>query len=181
MLKKPLVSSGTIYVRGAAMFWDIKEPEPTALQITATEVRLYYPQQKTIEVYQIQQKLAQIAASPLPRLSDLLQHFAFEPLAISDLGATDAAKYLAVKMTPIAPELREHVEQIRVLLDATTGLIDKLEMTDPDGDRTLIKFSNAKLNVGLHDAQLQIQAPTDVKITRPLQAIEGQSNQERQH
>jgi outer membrane lipoprotein-sorting protein len=74
--------------------------------------------------------------------------------------------------------LREHVEQIRVLLDTTTGLIEKLEMTDPDGDRTLIAFSSAKLNTGLRDDQLQIKAPVDVKITRPLGAIEGQPNQE---
>src|SRR5207248_2091627 len=128
---------------------------------------------------QIQQKLAQIAASPLPRLADLLQHFTFEPLPLAQMQATDAARYLAVKMTPTEAELREHVDQVHVLLDTTTGLIAKLEMTDPDGDRTLITFANAKINTGLRDDDLQIKAPADVKITRPLQAIEGQPNEGR--
>ena len=61
----------------------------------------------------------------------------------SGAGA-DAGKTFAVRMTPSDPELREHVETVRVLLDAQRGLIIRLEMRDPDGDRTLISFSNVK-------------------------------------
>ena len=38
-------------------------------------------------------------------------------------------------MTPINPGLREHVEEVRVLLDTTSGLIVRLEMRDADGTR----------------------------------------------
>lgn len=173
MLKKPLVSSGQVFVRGSAMLWDTRKPEHNVLQITEREARIYYPAQKTIEVYAVQQKLGQLAASPLPRLSVLLEHFTFEPLALSEMGEKDEANYLALKMTPTQAELREHVEQVRVLLDARQGLIVRLEMRDPDGDRTLLTFSNVKMNVGLRDEQLAIDAPADVKITRPLAALEA--------
>src|SRR5215208_3997972 len=43
MLKKPLVSSGRVYVRGSTMRWDTKNPEPNELLITDREVRIYYP------------------------------------------------------------------------------------------------------------------------------------------
>jgi outer membrane lipoprotein-sorting protein len=89
------------------------------------------------------------------------------------MGEKDEAAYLALKMTPTDAELREHVEQVRVLLDARQGLIIRLEMRDPDGDRTVLTFSNVKTNGGLKDEQLTIAAPADVKITRPLAAIEG--------
>src|SRR5438552_2916485 len=117
MLKKTLVSSGRVFVRAPAMLWDTKEPEPNALQITAREARIYYPAQKTIEVYQLEQKLGELAASPLPRLPVLEQNFNFEPLPLSEFGETDNKKFLALKMTPINPALREHVEQVGVLLD----------------------------------------------------------------
>src|SRR2546421_1063092 len=173
MLKKPLVSRGRVFVRGSTMLWDSKEPEPNVLQIDPREVRIYYPAQKTIEVYQIEQKLGQLAASPLPRLAKLQQQFDFAPLALNEFGETDNTRFLALKMTPINPALREHVEEVRVLLDTTSGLIVRLEMRDADGDRTLVAFANAKTNVGLKDSQLQIAAPADVKITRPLAGLEG--------
>ncbi|MEA2709082.1 MAG: outer rane lipoprotein carrier protein [Phycisphaerales bacterium] len=173
MLKKPLVSAGVVAVRGAGMLWQTRKPEPSVLQIDPREVRIYYPAQKTIEVYQVQQKLGQLAASPVPRLSVLREHFSFEPIAIAELGEKDDAKFFAVRMTPIDAELREHVEEVRVLLDAQRGLIVRLEMRDADGDRTHISFANVKTNVGLKDEDLRIAAPADVKITRPLAAVEG--------
>ena len=173
LLKKPLVSTGQVFVRGSAMLWDTRKPEHNVLQITDREARIYYPAQKTIEVYAVQQKLGQLAASPLPRLSVLLQHFTFEPLALSEMGEKDDTNFLALKMTPTQAELRDHIEQVRVLLDARRGLIVRLEMRDPDGDRTSVVFSSVKTNVGLKDEQLQIDAPAGVKTTRPLAALEA--------
>jgi outer membrane lipoprotein-sorting protein len=172
MLKKPLKSSGRVLVRGSSMLWETTAPQPNVLQITAEEVRIYFPSEKTIEVYKVEQKLGQLAASPLPRLATLQKHFAFEPLPLTEMGEQDASSFLSLKLTPLQAELREHVEQVRVLIDARTGLMAKLEMRDPDGDRTLITFSNAKPNTGLSDEELRIHAPADVKITRPLAAIE---------
>ena len=174
MLKKPLVSTGEIRVRGSSMLWETRRPEPNALQVNEQEVRIYYPAQKTIEVYQIREKLGQLAASPLPRLAALQEHFGFRPLPLSEMKETDTAKFFAVEMAPIDPDLREHVERVRVLLDATRGLIVRLEMLDADGDRTEISFSDIRTNVGLNDAQLRIDATDSVKVTRPLAGLEGE-------
>jgi outer membrane lipoprotein-sorting protein len=178
MLKKPLVSRGVVKVRGNAMLWDTKEPEPTQLQIDAREVRIYYPEQKTIEAYQVREKLGQLAASPLPRLDVLREHFSFEPIAVGELGEKDDLRFFAVRMTPTDPELREHVDQVRVLLDAKQGLILRLEMRDADGDRTLIAFANVKTNTGMSETDLRIAAPPDVKVTRPLAAVEGDATKD---
>jgi outer membrane lipoprotein-sorting protein len=172
MLKKPLVSSGVVAVRGSAMLWRTRKPEASELQIDHKEVRIYYPAQKIIEVYQVQQKLGQLAASPLPRLAVLREHFTFTPIGVSELGERDDTQFFAVRMEPADKDLREHVEEVRVLLDAQRGLIVRLEMRDSDGDRTLISFANVKTNVGLSDGDLRIAAPADVKITRPLAAVE---------
>jgi outer membrane lipoprotein-sorting protein len=178
MLKKPLTTSGRVFVRGSTMLWDTTKPEPNQLQITDKQVRIYYPAQKIIEVYEIQEKLGQLAASPLPRLAVLEKHFTFDPIAVADMGESDGDNFFAARMTPIEPELREHVEQVRVLLDAQRGLIVRLEMRDADGERTLIRFSNVNTNAGLKDEQLRIAAPAEVKVTRPLAAVEGNSSRQ---
>jgi outer membrane lipoprotein-sorting protein len=180
MLRKPLLSSGQVFVRGSAMLWKTRKPEASELQINEKEVRIYYPSQKTIEVYQIRQKLGQLAASPLPRLATLREHFVFKPLPLSEMKESDEGRFFAVEMTPIDPELGEHVETVRVLLDATRGLIVRFEMSDADGERTVITFSNVRTNVGLKDEQLAIDAPADMKVTRPLAGIEGEPGEAEQ-
>ena len=162
------------------MLWKTRKPEPSELQIDQEEVRIYYPAQKTIEVYQVQQKLGQLAASPLPRLSVLREHFSFAPIPVLELGERDDTKFFAVRMQPVDEDLREHVESVRVLLDAQRGLIVRLEMRDSDGDRTLISFANVKTNAGLRDDDLRIAAPAEVKVTRPLAAVEGEARQQQQ-
>ena len=179
MLRKPLVSSGQVFVRGSSMLWKTVKPEPSELQITDAEVRIFYPSEKTIEVFQIRQKLGELAASPLPRLATLLEHFSFKPLPLAEMDESDEERFFAVEMSPIDPELSEHVETVRVLLDATRGLIARFEMTDADGDRTIITFENVRTNVGLSDQQLAIDAPADVKVTRPLAGIEGEAGRDR--
>src|SRR5687768_12152207 len=105
MIKKPLISAGVVAVRGSAMVWNTRKPEPSRLQIDPREVRIYYPAQKTIEVYQVQQKLGQLAASPVPRLAVLREHFTFAPIAVSELGERDDNQFFAVRMTPADEEL----------------------------------------------------------------------------
>jgi outer membrane lipoprotein-sorting protein len=175
MLKKPLISSGRIHVRGPVMLWKTEKPEPSVVRISEREISIYYPTQNTIEVYPVAEKLGSLVASPLPRLSVLLEHFTFEPLALSELGESDATRFLAFRMRPGNPELARHIEQVRVLLDAASGLIVRLELCDSDGDRTLISFSQAQTNTGLRETDVQIAAPPDVKVTRPLRGLEDTS------
>jgi outer membrane lipoprotein-sorting protein len=175
MLKKPLVSSGQVLVRGSRMLWESRAPEPGALQIDDREARIYYPAEKAIEVYAVEARLSQLAASPVPRLDVLTRHFTFKPLAAAEMGEKATTEdTFAVEMTPIDAAMRGHIDRVRVLLDAARGLIVRLEMTDADGDRTLIAFSNVRTNVGVSDEQLTIDAPGDVKVTRPLAAVEGE-------
>ena len=108
-----------------------------------------------------------------PRLATLQQHFTFRPLPISEMKETDEEKFFAVAMAPIDPDLAEHIERIRVLLETGRGLIVRMEMLDADGDRTEISFSRIRTNVGLKGEQLRIDAPADVKVTRPLAELEG--------
>src|SRR5438067_2441003 len=75
LLKKPLVSSGTIRVVGPVVRWDTDKPDPAVLYSDGREFRMYYPRQKSLEVYPIDRRMADLAASPLPRLTSLRDHF----------------------------------------------------------------------------------------------------------
>jgi outer membrane lipoprotein-sorting protein len=166
LLKKPLVSRGRVRMAGSIMRWDTADPEPSVMLIDDKEVRLYYPMQKAMEIYAIDQQLGSLAASPLPKLSVLREHFSFEAI-----GEIDAPK-LSLRLTPTDKALREHVDEVRVLLDAAAGFIVRGEIDDADGDKTVMTFSNIRANAKLKEADLHLDVPADAKITHPLAALE---------
>jgi outer membrane lipoprotein-sorting protein len=142
--------------------------------VDSNRIRIYYPQQNLEEIYPIQGQLGMLASSPLPRIDSLRRFFSFEriPAKSLDPAATDD-KYLALRMLPIDSSLKEHVQEVNVLLDRRTGFIVRAENTDADGERTALTFSNVKIDNDLPDDSLRLDIPADAKISRPLDAMGG--------
>ena len=174
LLKKPLVSSGTILIKGPASLWKTVQPSQTVMRIDAKEARLLYPEQKVLEVYAVDQQLGSLAASPFPRLEVIKRHFTFERIAVKELSPdADETAHVALRMRPIEPELRKHVDQVCVLLEISSGLVLRAQTIDADGDRTVMTFSNIRTNTGLKDRDLEMEVPPGVKITHPLEGVGG--------
>jgi outer membrane lipoprotein-sorting protein len=172
LLKKPLISSGTVAAKGARSLWTTSKPEPSLMSIDGQEIRLYYPKQAAMEIYPIMGRLGSLASSPLPRLSVLREFFAFAQIPASDLDPkADNTHDLALRLTPIDPSLREHIQQVRVLVDRQTGLVLLAETVDADDDRTVLIFSNVRTNTGLTDKELTIDVPANTNISRPFEGM----------
>ena len=172
LLKKPLISSGTIRIKGSTMRWDTQQPQKSVLLVNEHEVRIFYPSPPPgiLEIYTVDQRMAELAASPLPRLAVLKQKFSFQPIATKELDeSVDPNKFLAFSMKPSDPSLAQHIQEVRVLLDESAAYIVKAEMTDADGDRTLLRFTDVKVNVDAGDLDLKI--PAGAKVTRPLEGL----------
>ena len=173
LLRKPLVSLGRVRVSGSVMRWDTEKPEPLVMLIDPHEARIYYPAQKALEIYPIDARLGELAASPLPRLQVLRARFAFEQAPPSDLDkSADPARFIALKLTPTDSSLREHVKQVAVLLDAEHAYIVAAELTDSDGDRTVLSFKDIHVNEDVGDLALKV--PPDSRVSHPLEGLEGQ-------
>ena len=172
LLKKPLISSGTIGIKGSTMRWDTQQPQKSVLLITEREVKIFYPSPPpgVLEVYTIDQRMGELAASPLPRLAVLKTKFSFAPLATKELDqSADPRKFLAFSMKPTDAALAQHIQEVRVLLDESAAYIVKAEMIDADGDRTVLRFTDAKVNADTGDLDLKL--PAGAKVTRPLEGL----------
>jgi len=179
LLKKPLVSSGTVRCAGAAIRWDTEQPEPVVLYADGVELRLYYPRDKLEEIYSIDQRLGDLISSPVPRLPVMERHFKIEPAVPADLsglfaqGAAALRKSrdptVALRMTPVDPALTQHVRQVIVVLDAQTALALVVQTIDADGDRTEITFSDVKVNTGIEPAKIELQIPPNTSISHPME------------
>jgi outer membrane lipoprotein-sorting protein len=175
LLRKPLVSSGRIRMKGSVVRWDTEQPEPGVLHSDGREIRLYYPKQSVVEVYPIDRRLSDLAASPLPRLDALRQYFRIEALP-ADRAPKDErgdANRLSLRLTPANDYLAQHVEEVRVTLDVAAAYVVRVEMDDADGDRTVIRFGDVKTNTGLKDLELNLVLPPGTKVSRPLEGGKG--------
>ena len=172
ILRKPLVSAGSVRVRGSRLRWETRSPEPGVLLIDEHEARAYYPSQKTLEIYPLDSRLGELAASPLPRLAVLRARFAFTRIDPGTLDrSVDGSKVMALELTPTDASLREHVRQVRVLLDVSAGYILRAEFTDSDGDRTVLSFRDVQPNVDVGDLNLVV--PPGTTVAHPLEGLDG--------
>jgi len=169
LLKKPLTSSGTVIVKGPSMRWDALKPTPSTTLTSPGEVRIYFPRQKLVEVYRVDERLASVIASPLPRLIVLLKNFKIERQPTKE-GANE--KHLAIRLTPRTEELGKHLTRVDVSIDRETALAVSMEMVDADEDRVVIAFADLKTNTGVKDEELELKTPSGTKVVRPLEALE---------
>ncbi len=176
LLKEPLISTGTVRVTGATVRWDTQHPEPAVLYSDGREVKMYYPRQAALEVYPIDQRIGDLASSPLPRLEALRRHFKIREIPLKDFSdGNDDTRQIALRLEPSEESLKEHVDCVNVLLDVRGAYILKLETIDADGDRTVVRFQDVKLNAGMKEAELALFLPPGIKVTRPLEGASGGS------
>jgi outer membrane lipoprotein-sorting protein len=161
LLKKPLVSKGSVRARGSAMHWTTDSPRRTVMRVDAKSLQILYVDDKVLEVYPVEGKLAQLAASPLPRLSLLREQFTIEKI-------DEADDSLTLTLTPRDEKLKAHVDVVVVTIDRASAVIRSFNLTDPDGERTVIRFFDHKTNAGLDDASLELKPPEGTKIVHPL-------------
>lgn len=170
LLVEPLVSKGEVLSKGAVTLWLTTEPDETKVRVDATSMRVYYVKSAVVEEYPLERALASITASPLPRLRTLRELFSIVPDTGDPLVPVESARnQLAAKLVPQSSDLQRHIASVRVLLDADRGTVMVFEITDPDGERTTIRFSAVRIGEGIRDDQLELHAG-DARVVRPFDA-----------
>ncbi len=164
LLKKPLVSRGRVFVKGKRTRWQTTSPRESTLFTDESHVAVYFPSRATMEVYPVDRRLRALMVSPVPRVATLKKHFDIA------LAPKQSDSRLNLRLTPKDDSLREYMEEIIVSVDLGLGLATRIEMFDPEGDRTVITFDNVRTNVGLSDSDVARRVPAGTKIVRPLDA-----------
>jgi outer membrane lipoprotein-sorting protein len=168
MLKKPMVSKGRLAGQEDVVLWETREPRESTMRVTAKEVQILYPHDRLLEIYTLDARFAETAGGPIPRLSTLAHRFEISELPPRDLGApADDQGLLALHLAPKAPEVKRHIQSVRVLLDESIPAATRIIITDPDGDQTEIQFTNIRINTDITDADLHLERPEGTRISRP--------------
>lgn len=169
LLKRPLVSKGTVLTKGNLVRWDTASPRESVLVIGHDSIRMYYPTDRLVEVYPVGEGFRDLAGAPLPRLSVLRARFEFSPLSPGDPAMKgEDAHLLAVLLKPKSEELRKHVTSVKVVIDEAGPAAKKVVITDPEGEETEIAFTHTRLNSGVRDDEMELNLPEGVRVSKPL-------------
>lgn len=168
LLAEPAVSTGTFVARGMRSKWDTRGDNPSVMAVDAGDgrhpgsMRVWYPAQKTLEVYPLDARFAAAMAGPSPDLALLKEHFSLDVLA------QDAQKHtLTLEMAPLAEGLRAHVAKVVAVMDTRTGCLCSLATVDSDGESTTAAFGEVEVNPEVKDAELRLEIPADAKVVYP--------------
>lgn len=178
LLKKPIASSGIYRSIAGLARWDTQTPHDSAMVIQTDRLEIYYPDQNTLEVYPIEQRLGDLLASPQPDVDQWLASFKLGqamPEALSEpmreaVGIKENADdYLLISLTPREEEIAKLIARLVVVVDKKTGLSRAMAWSSKDGgERTEIVFDRVRLNTQIKRADLLLDLPDTTKVVYPL-------------
>ena len=126
-----------------------------------------------MEIYPIEKGWSQLAASPLPRMESLREHFTISPWNWPGNEPANAKALMGLKLAPKQEQIREHVSEVRILIDRETACVVAAEVLYPDHDRLEIRFDNIRTNRGIQEQQMELEIPEGTTISRPFEAEES--------
>ena len=169
LLRAPMETSGTIRAVAGLVRWDTITPARSTTIITENEVRIFYPEDPLLEVWEVSSRVGQLASSPIPQIAALRDLFEIAP-------AAGRSGVVTLRLTPLDPSTREHLDYIRLEIDRATAVVMRVEIRMVDGDRTEIILDRIKVNTGLTKKDLALEIPPETQVVR-RRAPTGSSGQ----
>ena len=175
ILRRPLVSSGSVRMSRDRVRWDTRAPGASVLVASKNDVRIYYPDLSVLEVYTLGDQLSQLAGSPVFRLARIQRFFKIE----SDLRAS-ARGLMQLELTPRTDDLKKHLKSIRLGVHEETGIVREVVMFNADDEKTEMFFDDVRTNAPIAAGELEIVVPEGVRVVHPLgdDGSSGASDQE---
>lgn len=166
LLRRPLESSGTVRLTRTLSRWDTKEPSPSTTLVGGGIVKLHYPDQKLLEVYDLGEQLGQLGASPLADFEELDAHFSIALHADQDDDRSGDERVAVFRLTPRSEQVAEFVSEVRLDIGLDRALVRRAVIVDRDGERTEISFREVKVNESFADDDLKLELPAGTRTVQ---------------
>ncbi|MEM9882070.1 MAG: outer membrane lipoprotein carrier protein LolA [Planctomycetota bacterium] len=164
LLAEPIRSTGVVRSADGLSRWDTETPHASVMLMGDGELRLYYPEAQTLEVYALDDGVMALSAAASPDVATLRERFELTQLQPGD------GDVLRLILLPRGGSLAEAVEEVVVELAAGGGL-RSMTITDADGETTATVFDNVELNPGIERAELELELPAGTRVVRPLAGV----------
>jgi outer membrane lipoprotein-sorting protein len=172
VINEDTVDAGTIYVRrpkpsDLLVRFDIGPPNPKQVEFSGHVVKIYYPNSKTVEEYDLGKEKGMIDQFLLlgfgTRTKDLENAYTVR------LGGPDTVngeKTVRINLKPKSPDVLAHLKEVEMWIDERGNAVQQ-KVYEPGGDYLLATYSDMKINADIPDSALKLNLPKDVRRQRP--------------
>ena len=174
LLKQPIVAKGAFYLtKPDSVRWEYTSPEPMRFVVSEGQYTGYFPERKRAEKRDIK------------RWSEQL--FRFFGLG---QGSKDLGKFYAIALGPSEPDMKgsyllvltpkkrrvkKSVDEVKLWVDTTSLLPQRIDYMGKDGNERQIRFMNTRLNPELAAGLYKVDIPSDVPVTEGFSGFDVQS------
>lgn len=162
MLKTPEVLKGTIYIKKPdTMLYLYEYPEKLYYLVKNGELLVYNLKKKEAIVQDIeryQTKIMKYMGAQLP-FKELEKKFESKIVE-------DSNKIVHLSFFPKKKSLQKKFSSLNFWVDAEALTIQRIELSETEGDKVTFEFKNWDINLELEDKIFEIKIPKGVKVKR---------------
>ncbi len=156
MLKEKIVSSGRIRYKYPDKV-SIEFFHPTSQMVfDGKTLLLYYREESAAERYRAQ-------SSPMVEKYLLFSRDPFQQQLADWKIVADQESSLVMEVLPKGEDFP--FAKARFWISKKDWMVTGMEMVEKNGDTTLLRYSNIKVNTGLADSDFELRLPEDVRVT----------------
>ncbi len=157
LLKEKVISKGRIrFKKPDRISIEFFSPDSTQMVYDGKTFLLYFKTEKMAERYQVQ-------GNPLVEKYMLFSKDPFQEKLAQWKIVEDQESFLVIE---ILPKVKDALfVRTKMWISKKDWLINGMELVERNGDTTILRYSNMRVNTGLKDSDFVIQLPKDVKVT----------------
>jgi outer membrane lipoprotein-sorting protein len=161
LLAKPEVSTGTfVFSKPNNVLWTYDAPKRVQMVIANGVMTTYYPElgkAERIDVKRFEDRIFKYMGAS-GAIEELARYF--------DFTFTDSKSkpVYVLDLTPKTRAVSKRVQRIKIWIDKSTYLTNKIEYVEGDGDITRYEFTNIKVNDPIPPSRFAIALPGNVKV-----------------
>jgi outer membrane lipoprotein-sorting protein len=174
LLKEPVVAKGEFFLtKPDSVLWEYSSPEPMRFVVSQGQYTGYFPERKRAEKRDIKRWSEQLFRFfGLGQGSKDLEKF--YGLTLGSPGPDMKGTYLLV-LSPKKRRVKKNVEEVKLWVDATTLLPQRIDYVGKDGNERQIRFVNTRLNPDLAAGMYSVQIPSDVHVSEGFSGFDVQT------
>ena len=157
LLKEKIVSQGKIqYKYPDKVSIEFLQPESSRMVFNGKTLLLYYKEEKVAERYHVD-------SSPTVEKYLLFSQDPFQEKLAEWKIVEDQEASLVMEILPKGEDFP--FVKARFYISKKDWMVIGMEMIEKNGDTTLLRYLNIRLNTGLADSEFEVRLPADVKVT----------------
>jgi outer membrane lipoprotein-sorting protein len=167
LLASPVKAEGILYLtKPDKVYWEVKAPIANTLIVNGKTLWMYYPTLRQVDKVDISGKHRKLV-----QYLEMSQDGSAikESYRLRLLESSGGSGLLVVELTPRTTRVGKRISKMKVWVDPETWFINRLDMWEPNGDYSILRLQEVRLNEPVPDSVYDFRPPPGTVVNQPLQ------------